>query len=199
MSNATYFVLALLGGWFGLHKFVQKQTKTGILYLFTFGLFGIGWFVDIIIAASKLKSQSTKAVGLSHHNYTMQINVVGEHYKKNDIASVMSGNRMYNLPDHEFINKIEPRKYIYRFKYRETEAQLILEPNNPYDANAIKVVIDNIHVGYVPASYCVDLKRKLPKIKSVRAKLHGGDYKYHSNNEVFKTESDFSIELDIMM
>jgi hypothetical protein len=37
-----------LGGIFGIHKFVQRKIKWGFAYLFTFGLFGIGWIYDII-------------------------------------------------------------------------------------------------------------------------------------------------------
>ena len=30
------------------HKFYEEKAGMGILYLFTFGLFGIGWIIDII-------------------------------------------------------------------------------------------------------------------------------------------------------
>jgi len=42
------FIVCLLGGWFGLHKFMEKKTGLGILYLLTGGLLGIGWLVDSI-------------------------------------------------------------------------------------------------------------------------------------------------------
>ena len=37
----------------GVHKFLNKELGLGIVYLFTGGLFGIGWFVDIIRLAFK--------------------------------------------------------------------------------------------------------------------------------------------------
>lgn len=40
--------LCLFLGWMGAHKFYAGRTGMGILYLLTFGLFGIGWIVDII-------------------------------------------------------------------------------------------------------------------------------------------------------
>lgn len=52
----TDFVICLLLGWLGVHKFRERKVGMGILYLCTVGLFGIGWFVDIIrylIAAIK--------------------------------------------------------------------------------------------------------------------------------------------------
>ncbi len=42
------FFLALFLGYFGAHKFYEGKTGIGLLYLFTFGLAGIGWFIDVI-------------------------------------------------------------------------------------------------------------------------------------------------------
>lgn len=42
------FVLCLLLGVVGGHKFYEGKVGMGILYIFTFGLFGIGILVDLI-------------------------------------------------------------------------------------------------------------------------------------------------------
>jgi len=42
------FLLCLFLGCFGAHKFYEGKVGAGLLYLFTVGLFGIGWFVDCI-------------------------------------------------------------------------------------------------------------------------------------------------------
>ena len=44
----TDFVICLLFGWLGVHKFREKNIKMGIIYIFTIGFFGIGWIVDCI-------------------------------------------------------------------------------------------------------------------------------------------------------
>lgn len=46
-------VLCVFLGFFGIHKFYEEKIFAGIIYLFTFGLFGIGWIVDIIRLAFK--------------------------------------------------------------------------------------------------------------------------------------------------
>ena len=40
------FLVCLFFGYFGVHKFMEGKTGMGILYIFTVGLFGIGWMVD---------------------------------------------------------------------------------------------------------------------------------------------------------
>ncbi|MDO4377711.1 MAG: NINE protein [Erysipelotrichia bacterium] len=45
--------LCVFLGYLGAHKFYEGKTGKGILYLFTVGLFGIGWIIDIISILTK--------------------------------------------------------------------------------------------------------------------------------------------------
>lgn len=47
------FLLCLFMGYIGVHKFYEGRVGLGILYLFTGGLFGIGWFIDCIVLLCK--------------------------------------------------------------------------------------------------------------------------------------------------
>lgn len=47
------FFLCFFLGYLGAHKFYEGKTGLGVLYLFTFGLLGIGWIVDAIVLLSK--------------------------------------------------------------------------------------------------------------------------------------------------
>jgi restriction system protein len=47
------FFLCLFLGFIGAHKFYEGKIGAGILYLFTGGIFGIGWLIDCIILLFK--------------------------------------------------------------------------------------------------------------------------------------------------
>ena len=51
-SRVAALILCVLFGYFGAHHFYVGKKGMGILYLFTVGLCGIGWIVDIVLLAT---------------------------------------------------------------------------------------------------------------------------------------------------
>ncbi|MBQ3150032.1 MAG: NINE protein [Clostridia bacterium] len=47
------FFLCFFLGYMGAHKFYEGKIGRGILYIFTFGLLGIGWLIDLIAILGK--------------------------------------------------------------------------------------------------------------------------------------------------
>lgn len=59
-SKLCAFFLCLFLGYYGVHYFYVGKVGMGVLYLFTCGLFGIGWVVDairILMGAFKDKNE----------------------------------------------------------------------------------------------------------------------------------------------
>jgi len=51
-NYTTVLLLTIFLGFWGIHRFVVGKAGTGVLYVFTYGLFFIGWIVDIISVAT---------------------------------------------------------------------------------------------------------------------------------------------------
>ena len=60
-NKITALILCVLFGFFGVHRFYVGKIGTGLLYLFTGGLFLIGYIVDIILI---IKGKFTDKFGL---------------------------------------------------------------------------------------------------------------------------------------
>ena len=53
IDKTTALILCIFLGWLGVHKFYEGKSGMGLVYLFTFGLGGIGWLIDILIILGK--------------------------------------------------------------------------------------------------------------------------------------------------
>lgn len=51
-SKVTALLLCLFLGYFGVHYFYVGRVLMGLVYLFTFGLFGFGWLIDLALIAA---------------------------------------------------------------------------------------------------------------------------------------------------
>ncbi len=48
-NRLAALLLCFFLGFFGAHKFYLGRPVMGVVYLFTYGLFGIGWLADMIV------------------------------------------------------------------------------------------------------------------------------------------------------
>ena len=77
-KNKT-LILCIFGGIIGLHHFYNKKIGKGLLYLFTCGLFYIGWIIDIIkIIKTKDNNEN------NHYNYDADLS--NNSYRRNYLS-----------------------------------------------------------------------------------------------------------------
>lgn len=47
-NHTTALLLGIFLGWLGIHRFYAGKIGTAILWMLTAGVFGVGWFVDVV-------------------------------------------------------------------------------------------------------------------------------------------------------
>lgn len=72
-SKSTMFVLWLFTGLWGGHRFYVGKNLSGIIYIFTFGLFFIGWGLDFFRLGSMVDAYNLR-YGLMHGGMNQNTN-----------------------------------------------------------------------------------------------------------------------------
>lgn len=60
------YILWLFLGLFGIHRFYTGNVLTGLLWLFTGGLLGIGWFCDLFLIPGLVAAANSRGVQVVH-------------------------------------------------------------------------------------------------------------------------------------
>lgn len=117
-----------------------------------------------------------KVAGVTHYaDNIMSLSLENENYFKSKRALIDEG-------------LIDERVWQYEF-YPE-KVELIPEPENPEDPKAIKVIVDDEHVGYIKRGSCSHIHKLLKEdcITGISCTIGGGPYKYIS--EEYDDEKD---------
>lgn len=136
--------------------------------------------------------------------------VAGTSYRTDAIKSLGTENPIYELTKRDLIDLDKTDESIYEYEFPIFDAELIEEPDNEVDPNAIKVVLNGVHVGYIKAGSCNRVKKRMreDRIKRATATISGGRYKYVSTHYDYdgterytfdKGERFFSITLTLYL
>lgn len=118
--------------------------------------------------------------------------IAGTSYRQKEIESLGIENELYNCSKSELIDDYIIDEKIYQYDFFDLEVSLIEEPDNAFDPNAIKVVINGVHVGYIKKGSCSHIKKLIhqQKIVDITAEIGGGKYKYISSDYDYEKEKD---------
>lgn len=201
-NKTTRILVTILGGWLGIHRFMDKQIGIGILYLLTGGLFGIGWIIDIVRACTSpqcrydhVMSLTPPSTAIGNGLYESCIDVAGTSHYYNAIARCLKKNPRFDLSDNDMLNIGGAR--IYEFFPLDSDAVLKPDPANRHDANAVMVLVDNNLVGYIPAEYApfVNFLIEHKSLSFARVTILGGNVKHCVDNNVAVQQGNFHIKL----
>jgi len=74
-SKLVAYLLWFFLGVFGIHRFYLGKVGSGILYLFTFGIFGIGWFIDLFTLGGQVDTKNALILGKANSNNNKNSNM----------------------------------------------------------------------------------------------------------------------------
>lgn len=124
----------------------------------------------------------------------------GAYHHKASIAKVANINPDWRKTCKTLINEEKDNMKIYRFMRTTKKAELVQEPDNPHDKNAVMVLVDGEKVGYISAEenlHVIELM-KSNAIKGVSATITGGSYKIvYSEDEMKKGETGPYVEVRV--
>ena len=165
------FIICLLGGWFGLHKFIDGKVGLGVLYLLTGGLFGIGWIIDTIKYLVEWLNNKPKEAVVTEPVITPIVTGPEPVIDNNVYLS-------FKVAGVTFKNGRKTRQAILRaFKWGDEEIDNISFEHYEYEGRpAVYVLINDKIVGNVPADTTetfLEYEQKY-KVDSVRCEVYGG-------------------------
>ncbi len=127
-------------------------------------------------AAVPLKHKADSTPIASRHSLTKEdFDVAGVYYRLNAIEALRQENPQWmNLPAPG-----DKPITIYRYKFKLKPVQLIPEPENKHDPNAIKVVIAGQHLGYISSNETAHVHQILDTrdVVYISAWIRGGEEK----------------------
>lgn len=157
------FVLAFLG--YRIIKTAPKKIKTKAV-------------IKATPAATKPKAETHKIAGVS--------------FRQDDIRLLAHENPDYDCGKSELQERGLTDERIYQYDFPAVTARLEFEPENPHDPNAIKVLANDTHIGYIKAGSTAHVRKLIEQdvIAGMSLELSGGKYKYATETDNGKIELD---------
>ena len=105
--------------------------------------------------------------------------IPGAFYHRTSIAKVANPNPDWRKSCKSLIKAGKANQKIYRFERTTKTAELVEEPSNSHDPNAVMVTVEGEKVGYISADEALHVKEIMRQhcLKSVTAVITGGEYK----------------------
>lgn len=125
-----------------------------------------------------------------------------------NIMALAVENSDYSMKKKEIIDNYMDGEKVYQYLFYPGKVELVEEPTNEFDPNAIKVVVDDLHVGYIKKGSCSHIKKLLSNgsIEALGVEIVGGKYKvYYEDDEapggyeLIKDENRIGIILEITL
>lgn len=195
LNKSIELLLCIFGGYLGLHKFYKKDFKMGFIYLFTLGLFGFGWLIDIFLISTELikffrlqnKNEQKTLQTKDAQNQTLQTkNEQRKKYYINKVVTVTDIDKN-QIQIKQFNNQVPPCKAIVSNTSYDTYKKIYHryydcyedwndELKSEFAGWQTKLMSQLTKDGY---SECIRCTEREYRINHPRAIITGYDFKYY--------------------
>lgn len=127
--------------------------------------------------------------------------VAGVSFREQDILEMADESDEYAWSKKEIIDECYTNDKLWRYHWDPKQVELVPEPDNQYDPNAVKVMVDGVHIGYIKKGSCKHVLRLLEedRIRRITCTIGGGPYKVvweeyddEKDRDVYTLEKDES-------
>lgn len=135
-------------------------------------------FLDAI---KELFSKSVAGKVTDDSGYTVDtFHLAGVNYYHANIKKLANLNPQWNLSAAQHLANGKAGRNVYKYNFTNAPVELVPEPKNPHDPNAVAVHIAGQLVGYISREENVYVKKLLKghRIKYISGFIGGGEYKY---------------------
>jgi hypothetical protein len=132
-----------------------------------------------------LKNPKNKPIIESYSNKIETLNVAGVWYHRRALVHVGSENAMYSMTRSQLLSIGIIDEKIYEYDFSNLSVVLEPEPTNTHDRNAIKVVVNGRHIGYIPKKETRHVRHIMESdLVGLDIEIYGGPYKriYQGND-----------------
>lgn len=105
--------------------------------------------------------------------------IVGLDHRKANVMKLARENPLYGLDKAGILKQANVNTCIHKYTFVNEPVELVQEPTNPHDPNAIKVVVAGQHIGYIKAGSCAHLNKVINegRVENILCRIYGGPYK----------------------
>lgn len=105
--------------------------------------------------------------------------VAGTTYHLDAIMELAEDNPDYDMTQREIIDAGMEEERIYQYTFPDSPVELVDDPDNEQDPNAIKVLVSGQHIGYIKRGSTgrIHKLQRSGRVLGVTAEIYGGKYK----------------------
>ena len=201
-AMTAFYVLFGFAAFMGVIATLGGAVAGGLFFVALAVLFFLGaWKCKAVLYAAddpastpepaKVQVANTQQASASVQN-VKKYKVAGVTFHEDNILALAVETSDYGMSKRELIAADMTEEKIWKYFFAPQNVELIPDDGNPEYPEAIKVVVDGQHVGYIKAGSCAHLRKVMANdgIVDIDCTIGGGPYKYISVEHDDETDKE---------